>query len=216
MSYLRNISFFCLLLPALAAAQVTHVTLWEPLPGKVDEMMQTAAQGVALNTKLGAQSGIAVDTHGRLHFFLTFDNWAQWGEHQAKAQTNDEMQAFIASYTNQPSAVQLESYMLNSPLAGAPGNVYNVFVWEAFEGRSSELMEKAMQGSQIHSKAGANISIGLDQLGRVHYVMSFDSWTDWGKFQDTPSAEWAEFMGGFRANPPGEIVQTFMASQVPQ
>ena len=60
-----------LTLPTLALAQVTQVTLWEPLPGKTSEMMATAAKGLALSKKLGLQTGLALDTHGRLHYITS-------------------------------------------------------------------------------------------------------------------------------------------------
>ena len=204
-----------LILPMLAAAQVTQVTLWEPLPGKSNEMMATAAKGVEISKKLGVQPGLALDTHGRLHYITSFKDWASWGEFQAKAAANPEMQAFIADYTKNPSATQLESFMLNEPLSGVPGAVYHVFVWQPYSGRSAELFAKANEASRIHGKAGAGIAINMDQLGRMHYVMSFDDWSQWGKFQDNPTSEWATFWASFQENPPGKVIDTYMSSQVP-
>ena len=73
-----------------------------------------------------------------------------------------------------------------------------------------------MQASAIHTKDGANVAINLDQKGRLHYVMSFDNWADWGKLQDAPSAKWTAFMSDFQSDPTGKIVQTFLARQLPQ
>ena len=140
---------------------------------------------------------------------------AAWGAFQAKAARDAEMQQFVAAYTNSPSATQVESFMLDEPLSGVPGAVYNVFVWQPYEGRTAELFAQAAKASAIHKKAGAGIAINRDQLGRMHYVMSFDSWTKWGEFQDNPTADWAEFMASFQANPPGKIVDTYMSSQLP-
>ena len=75
---------------------------------------------------------------------------------------------------------------------------------------------KAMEAAAIQQADGVSIAINVDQLGRLHYVMSFDSWADWGKLQDTPSPKWTAFMGKFQANPPGKVVQTFLARQLPQ
>ena len=204
-----------LLLPALTVAQVTQVTLWEPLPGKSDEMMATAAQGVAISKKLGLQPALALDTHGRLHYITTFEDWESWGEFQAKAAADPEMQAFVSGYTRNPSATQLESFMLDEPLSGVPGSVYHVFVWQPYEGRTSELFAKANEASKIHSKAGAGVAINMDQLGRMHYVMSFENWSEWGKFQDNPTSDWANFWSAFLENPPGKVIETYMASQIP-
>ena len=60
------------------------------------------------------------------------------------------------------------------------------------------------------------MAVNVYQLGRLHYVLSFVSWADCGKLQDTPSAEWTAFMGDFQSNPAGKIVQTFLARQLPQ
>ena len=53
MSKLKLLAGLLLLLPSMAMASVTHVTLWEPLPGKSAQMMATAAKAVELNKKTG-------------------------------------------------------------------------------------------------------------------------------------------------------------------
>ena len=98
------------------------------------------------------------------------------------------MQQFVAAYTNSPSATQVESFMLDEPLSGVPGAVYNVFVWQPYEGRMAELFAQAAKASAIHKKAGAGIAINRDQLGRMHYVMSFDDWADMAAFGDKVAA----------------------------
>ena len=213
---LKLLAGLVLLLPSMAMATVTHVTLWEPLPGKSAQMMTTAAKAVELNKKLGMQAVTAIDTHGRLHFAMAFDDWAQWGEYQARAAADADMQAFVQGYSTNPSAVQLDSFMLNQPLPSAPGSVYNVFIWEAYEGRSVDMLNKAMEAAAIHQADGVSIAVNVDQLGRLHYVMSFDNWADWGKLQDAPSAKWTAFMSDFQSDPTGKIVQTFLAKQLPQ
>ena len=216
MSKLKLFASLLLMLPSMASATVTHVTLWEPLPGMSAQMMATAAKAVKLNKKLGTQAVTAIDAHGRLHFAMAFEDWAQWGEYQTRAAADADMQAFVQDYSASPSAVQLDSFMLNQPLPGAPGKVYNVFIWEAYEGRSVDMLNKAMEAAAIHQADGVSIAVNVDQLSRLHYVMSFDSWADWGKLQDAPSAEWTAFMGDFQSNPAGKIVQTFLARQLPQ
>ena len=78
--------------------------------------------------------------------------------------------------------------------AGEVGDVLQVFIWESQPGRTAETIEAAMGAKAIHEKAGASVSITVDQLGRMHYVMQFDSWEEWGKFQDTPNPEFATYM----------------------
>ena len=79
MSKIKLLAGLLILLPSMAVATVTHVTLWEALPGKSAEMMATAAKAVELNKKLGMQAVTAVDSRGRLHFAMAFEDWAQWG-----------------------------------------------------------------------------------------------------------------------------------------
>ena len=52
MSKLKLFASLLLMLPSIALATVTHVTIWEPLPGMSAQMMATAAMAVKLNTKL--------------------------------------------------------------------------------------------------------------------------------------------------------------------
>ena len=212
---LKNIFFVvALATPLIVSAQVTHVTLWEPLPGKFAEMIAVAKQGVAISETLGTKPALAVDTHNRLHYITSFENWKAWGDFQSKASSNADMQSFIAGYTAKPSAKMLKSFMLNEPLSGVPGAVYQVFVWQAYEGRSEELMAKAIEASKLHLEAGAGIGINVDQLGRLHYVMSFDSWSLWGKFQDSPTPEWTSYWTTFNEDPPGKVIETYMANQI--
>jgi hypothetical protein len=49
----------------------------------------------------------------------------------------------------------------------------------------------------------------------MHYVMSFDNWSQWGKFQDNPTSDWETFWTSFQEDPPGKVIDTYMASQVP-
>ena len=70
---LKNIFFVvALATPLIVSAQVTHVTLWEPLPGKFAEMIAVAKQGVAISETLGTKPALAVDTHNRLHYITSF------------------------------------------------------------------------------------------------------------------------------------------------
>ena len=106
MSKIKLLTGLLMLLPSMAVATVTHVTLWEALPGKSAQMMATAAKAVELNQKLGMQAMTAVDSRGRLHFAMPFEDWAQWGEYQAKVAADADMQAFIQGYSTNPSAMQ--------------------------------------------------------------------------------------------------------------
>ena len=43
-------------------------------------------------------------------------------------------------------------------------------------GRGGDLARVAGEAKAIQEKAGASVGIHFDQLNRLHYVMSFESW----------------------------------------
>ncbi|MFP6815525.1 MAG: hypothetical protein VB949_07650 [Pseudomonadales bacterium] len=47
--------------------------------------------------------------------------------------------------------------------------VLSVFVWDAPPGGDATMIETAMAAKAIHEKLGADVFIGLDQKGRMHY-----------------------------------------------
>ena len=96
-----------------------------------------------------------------------------------------------------------------------PSKVYQVFVWEAYPGRNAEMMAAASTAQPLHEKLGASVGINTDQMGRLHYLMSFDTWADWARFQDAaPSDEVASFFAEFYSNPPAKLVDVFTVTRV--
>ena len=59
MSKIKLLAGLLILLPSMAVATVTHVTLWEALPGKSTEMMATAAIKLLSNPKQYAEQAVA-------------------------------------------------------------------------------------------------------------------------------------------------------------
>ena len=73
--------------------------------------------------------------------------------------------------------------------------MYQVFIWEA-TGTVGALVSSGMEAEKIHEKGGADVSINIDQMNRMHYVMSFDSWEAWGKYmaRQANDEEWNAFV----------------------
>ena len=59
-----------------------------------------------------------------------------------------------------------------------------MFVWNAPPGGDAVMIETAMAAKAIHEKMGANVFIGMDQRGRMHYGVSFENSAARGAFFD--------------------------------
>ena len=104
--------------------------------------------------------------------------------------------------------------MLNS-LSGDPaGGMYQVFIWDPLLGQGGNLAQAANEAKVIHEKAGASVGIHFDQLQRLHYVMSFDSWEAWGTFNDTPLPEFQAFIQEQNKNPTSQLVKVYTATSL--
>lgn len=215
MRIIKSMWLGLLFLPMLANATVTQVTLWQPEPGKTMQMLQVATEAKAMHSKLGAQADMAIDAMGRLHFIMAFEDWETWGAYRAKMAASAEMQAFVAKIQTDPPARQVENFLLNQPLEAVPNQVYSVLVFEPMPGRFGELMQAAMKASEIHTKDGATVGINVDQVGNMHYVMSFESWAAWGAFRDNRSAEWTAFNAAYLSDPSGKLVTNYLARRLP-
>jgi hypothetical protein len=66
--------------------------------------------------------------------------------------------------------------------------VSSVFVWDAPPGGDAAMIETAMQAKAIHEKLGARVFVGMDQRGRMHYGVSFESSAARGAFFDKSQA----------------------------
>lgn len=68
--------------------------------------------------------------------------------------------------------------------ASAYAQVLSVFIWDAPPGHDAQMYETAAKAKAIHEKLGAEVFIGADQRGRLHYGISFDTAAARGKFID--------------------------------
>jgi len=199
---------------SLAFGDVLVVNIWDPLPGKGASTVQNTMEARAIHEKMGAQVVLGADQMGRVHYAVGFKNWVEWAKFGEKMEASEEWQAFWSRVSASPSAVLEQQYMLNQPAPGAIKNVYQVFIWQSKPGRAAETVQNAMGAKAIHDKSGASVGINVDPFGRVHYVISFDSWTDWGKFQDGPSDEFQAYMAKINENPSAELVQIYTAERL--
>ncbi|MDH3642569.1 MAG: hypothetical protein OES38_10765 [Gammaproteobacteria bacterium] len=62
--------------------------------------------------------------------------------------------------------------------------VSSVFVWDAPPGGDPAMIQTAMSAKAIHEKLGATVFVGVDQEGRMHYGVSFETAAERGAFFD--------------------------------
>jgi len=101
-------------------------------------------------------------------------------------------------------------------VAPANAEVSDVFIWQPMPGKVSEVVRNGLDIKPLHEKLGARIWIGVDRMNRVHYVASFDNWSDWAKFQDAvqKSKELAEWWEKANMNPVAKLIQNYAISEV--
>jgi hypothetical protein len=100
----------------------------------------------------------------------------------------------------------------------ASASVTEVHQWQPQPGKFAAFMKGAEEARAIHEKFGAVVFIGIDQMGLVHYAMTFPDWGAWGEFGDkvSTSKEWADFNTKYdTADPNGKhVAAMFLDSPV--
>ncbi len=211
----RAIVFVVLLLvSSFASGQVLVVNIYDPMPGQLPQSIQYAQEAKAIHQKLGGSPSVRTDQMGRMHYVMPFESWSAWAAFQAKVQGSRDWTAFMEKINAKPSAKQWASLRMDVVVPGEIGDVAEVFIWEPIDGRINEAIGTATAAKAIHEKAGAKVSVNVDRLNRVHYVMSFDNLEAWAKFQDTPNEEFSKFMEKYYQNPPAKLVENYAVNSV--
>lgn len=195
-----------------ASAQVLEVNIWKPTLGGAAATMAAADQAQSIINDAGGNASIGVDLDGSLHFVTHHEDWAAWAKQAGMLSENESWGKFVARWNDDPSAKLDENYLLNVVVPGGDGPVYQVFIWEARPGRMSSLFEGAAQAKALHEEDGAAVTIYSDQMNRLHYAMSFESWDAWAAFQDGDHPEFDAFMQKAMEDPSGKLVEVYTAS----
>jgi hypothetical protein len=200
------------LFTSVAGAQVLEVNIWKPKMGGMEATMAAANEARSIIEKEGGNASVGFDLDGTLHFVTTHDNWAGWAAQTKKLENSKAWSAFIAKWNADPAAELIENYLLNTPVPGADGDVYQVFIWEAVPGRGAEMFQAGVEAKALHEKDGAAVTIHVDQMNLMHYVMNFASWDAWAKFQDADHPEFEAWMQKQQKNPTARLVKVYTAA----
>ena len=210
MKFLRALALT--LCTSVAGAQVLEVNIWKPGMGGAEATMAAAKEAQAIIAKEGGSASIGLDLDGSLHFVTNHDNWAGWAKQAGKLESSKAWSAFIAKWNADPAAELVENYLLNTPIAGDDGDVYQVFIWEAIPGRGPGMFQAAVEAKALHEKGGAAVTIHVDQMNLMHYVMNFASWEAWAKFQDADHPEFEAWMQKQQQDPTARLVKVYTAA----
>jgi hypothetical protein len=199
-----------------ASADVSEASLWQPAPGRSAEMYQAASEARAIQEKLGAVVFIGTDQLGQMLYETTFKDWGAWAAFVTKMRASKEWTAWVAKYfVANPNSTQVGSWYLNSPVVGKTQAVTAVYSWDInneVPGAFDAFMAIAQQAVPIQAALGGSPGINIDELGNVHYSLSFDSWESWAKFNAAleKSTEWAALLKKANEKPTAELVKVYM------
>lgn len=210
---LAGLAFACF----TVQARVLEVFIWDPLPGVPNAGPQTFESGMnakRIQEKHGAEVSVAQDHTGKMHFVRAHDNYVAMNKFHESLNADEANTAFWREANANPKADLETVYTLNVVAAGKGGAVYEVFVWQPLPGRVSDMLEAGMGAKPIHEKAGAGVLIAMDRLNRMHYVLQFDSWAQYSKFQDSPNPEFDAYMAKVSEDPTAELVKHYRGSEM--
>ena len=88
---------------------VYEVFIWQPLPGKVNEMIEAAMGAKPLHDKAGLGSAaILMDRLNRMHYLLQFESWEQHAKFWDTP--NPEFNAYMEKLNKNPNATLVKNY----------------------------------------------------------------------------------------------------------
>ena len=201
------LTILVLMASTLAQAKVYEVNIWKPFVGKNQTMYEHANAARQIHEKHGATVRITNDFVGRMHYTIEFENWKTWNAFYGNVLPSKDWVDWQAKASKDPAAELMENWLVNVAAEGKTGPVYQTFIWKAMPGRINELVQAGITAKAIHEKAGTVVNVGVDQLNRMHYAMSFPSWDAYAEFQDTPNPEFGAFMAEQNKDPTGELVE---------
>ena len=204
------------LLCGSAWADVAVVNIWSPLPGKGPQLFENGMEARAIHEKMGATASIASDQDGNMHYVVVFDSWEALGRFQDSAATNKEWQAFWQRVSMEPTADLLRSYLIDNPVVAKAQPASMVFSWDVDPGQTPAFLALCEEARKIHDRLGASVGINIDELGDVHYELTFANWEAWGKYQTRVAAdeEWNQFWARASKEPVAELIKVWRVTAV--
>ena len=212
-----------LLISSFSVSSFTEVAecySWNANPGKSAQFMNTVQEAAVIHSKLGANIGVyAMNVGGigqEIQYCMRWDNILDWGKSKDKMAQSQEMQAFFAEASQNPTGTLVATIsganldqsakadLFDKPMA------FQVQVWEVAPGRTLEAITTFQEAEKIIESLGMQVEIyqeGAGGNGKMHYVIASDNWTKlsqgfaalgtsekWNKFIATVSPDGAKLI----------------------
>ena len=182
-----------LLISSFSVSSFTEVAecySWNANPGKSAQFMNSVQEAAVIHTKLGANVGVyAMNVGGigqEIQYCMRWDNILDWGKSKDKMAQSQEMQAFFAKASQNPTGTLVATIsganldqsakadLFDKPMA------FQVQVWEVAPGRTLEAITTFQEAEKIIESLGMQVEIyqeGAGGNGKMHYVIASDNWT---------------------------------------
>lgn len=182
-----------LLISSFSVSSFTEVAecySWNANPGKSAQFMNSVQEAAVIHTKLGANVGVyAMNVGGigqEIQYCMRWDNILEWGKSKDKMAQSQEMQAFFAKASQDPTGTLVATIsganldqsakadLFDKPIA------FQVQVWEVAPGRTLEAITTFQEAEKIIESLGMQVEIyqeGAGGNGKMHYVIASDNWT---------------------------------------
>ena len=182
-----------LLISSFSVSSFTEVAecySWNANPGKSAQFMNSVQEAAVIHTKLGANVGVyAMNVGGigqEIQYCMRWDNILEWGKSKDKMAQSQEMQAFFAEASQNPTGTLVATIsganldqsakadLFDKPIA------FQVQVWEVAPGRTLEAITTFQEAEKIIESLGMQVEIyqeGAGGNGKMHYVIASDNWT---------------------------------------
>ena len=210
-------ALFVLLMTTVVSADVLEVFIWKPIAGQPNSGPNTYQSGMkakAIQEKHGGEISVARDMMGQMHFAVGHKNWAAWNKFWVSLNQDPKNGEFWTEANANPSAEQVEHYLLDVFAPGKGGPIFEVFVWEALPGQIGRMFDAGVKAKAIHEKGAVHVSVAGDKLNRMHYIMQYDNWDDYAKLWDTPNEEFSKFMAGQNENPSAMLIKRYTGNEL--
>ena len=193
---------------ALSFAEMVEVYTWKAFPGKGAEMINTFTEAKGIHEEAGASVAIVQRMTGstqEVDYVMRWDDATAWGASMDAANSPKmaaKWQSFLAKASLNPSGemvgsvsgTNLDSSKKASDFDGSL--VYGAWVWKVAPEKRADFVERVMTSKKIHESLGARVEVYAESVGgtgNMHYVMFWDSYSDWAESVDkmSSSKEWA-------------------------
>ncbi len=192
-------------------ADIAVANIWSAVPGNGNQLFMNGMEAKTIHEAMGASVSIAADQDGDMHYVLSFSDWAAWGRFQDAAASNEAWQSFWQRVNNVATAEISATYMLNMATVAKTQQASVVYSWDVDPAKTQDFVAMSQQSKAMHERMGASIGILIDELGDVHYEMTFLSWEAWGKFQAKAARDkkWQTFYAKSLADPIARLVKVW-------